>query len=102
MRNVDAAKTHNAGNTDFTLGWADPFAHLSPERYKHVLGFRPSANKAYGNMPLVGVHGYNGEKLALTVDWTTMGGSDARWAFSTTGGTEGAWQIGQANLLPSN
>merc|ERR1712224_895948 len=81
------------------------FAHLTTEQYVKAagLGFMKSEH----TLPHLGVHEYNGEELADSVDWTTQGAvtpvkdqgqCGSCWAFSTTGGMEGAWQIASGSL----
>merc|ERR1712071_488885 len=50
--NVDLVKAHNAENSDFTMGWTGPFAAMSSEEYKQVLGF----SAGYGSLPSLGQH----------------------------------------------
>merc|ERR1711881_511448 len=87
-------------NDEVSFG-ENQFADLTQTQYRVAagLGYKPSALK---QLPHLGVHEYNGEELAATVDWTTKGAvtpvkdqgqCGSCWAFSTTGGMEGAWQI---------
>jgi len=82
------------------------FADLTTEQYKVAAGLGYKANRHAG-LPHLGVHEFNGEELAASVDWTTQGAvtpvkdqgqCGSCWAFSTTGGMEGAWQISTGSL----
>merc|ERR1712070_1545 len=98
---------HNAQNLGFTLG-ENQFSDLTQEQYRVAAGLGYKAPETMNGLPHLGVHEHNGEELAASVNWVTAGAvtpikdqgqCGSCWAFSTTGSTEGAWQIGSGNLL---
>jgi len=100
--NVDYVKSFADGEA--TLSYTGPFAAMTNEEYKAtVLGFKPSAGN---DLPLAGTHEDSGEAPA-SIDWSTKGAvtpiknqgqCGSCWAFSSTGGTEGQWEIATGSL----
>jgi C1A family cysteine protease len=102
QRNAD----HNALNLGFELG-ENQFSDLTQEQYRVAAGLGYKAPESMQGLPHLGEHVHDGSTLAASVDWTTKGAVTAVkdqgqcgscWAFSTTGSTEGAWQISSGSL----
>jgi cathepsin L len=108
--NVDKFTAHNerfaAGEETYTMG-PNQFTDLTLEEFQ-ALPIRGFVASSKMGMPNLGVHEFNGEALATTMNWVTKGAvtpvknqgqCGSCWAFSTTGGTEGAWEIGTGSLV---
>jgi cathepsin L len=102
FKNIAWAKANS--NDEVQFG-ENQFADLTPEQYKVAAGL--GYKKMNAGLPHLGVHEYQGEELAASVDWSTKGAvtpvkdqgqCGSCWAFSTTGGMEGAWQIASGSL----
>jgi C1A family cysteine protease len=106
--NMAANAAHNAQN----LGWTqdeNQFTDLTSEQYRVAAGLGYKApEQAMNGLPFLGEHVHDGSELPSSVNWVTAGAvtpikdqgqCGSCWAFSTTGSTEGAWQIGSGSLL---
>merc|ERR1711871_982351 len=102
--NVDYIKA-NSGKDGVTLSWTGPFAAMSNEEYKNtMLGYK---KPSVGDAPKMGSHQHSGKPAVSSIDWTTKGAvtpvkdqgqCGSCWAFSSTGGTEGQWEIASGSL----
>merc|ERR1712000_172487 len=96
---------YGAGEETYFQG-VNQFTDLTLEEFQ-ALPIRGYATGKKSGLPKVGVHEYSGEELATTVNWVTKGAvtgvknqgqCGSCWAFSSTGGTEGMWEIATGSL----
>jgi len=103
---VELVNAHNAQESTYKLKYTGPFAAMDNAEYKKVLGYKPDS--LYGDLPKAGEHVHSGKPAAASIDWTTKGAvtpvkdqgqCGSCWAFSSTGGTEGSWEIASGKLV---
>jgi len=104
--NMAFIESENAKGNSYTLGWT-PFMDLTNDEFKAgYLGFAAPSELFEGAVNL-GSHEATGD-AAATVDWRSKGAvtpvknqgqCGSCWAFSTTGGIEGAWEISTNQLV---
>jgi C1A family cysteine protease len=93
--NSDLIETHNKSGASFTLGH-NKFSHLTFEEFEAQYLRQPAPRKEGSRM----VNAFEGVSVPASVDWSTtaavtpvkdQGSCGSCWAFSTTGGMEGAY-----------
>lgn len=95
----------NALNDGLTFG-ENQFTDMTPEQYAVAAGLGYKGKSS--SKTTLGMHSWQGETLATSIDWTTKGAVNpvknqgqcgSCWAFSTAASTEGAYHVASGNLV---
>jgi len=103
---VEAMTAHNADETQTYKQGVNQFTDLTLEEFQ-TLPIRGLAAGKYSELPKVGVHEIPVGETVSDVNWVTKGAvtpvkdqgqCGSCWAFSSTGGTEGRWEVATGSL----
>jgi C1A family cysteine protease len=101
--NSEIIEKHNSGDSSYKLGH-NQFSHLSFEEFSEMYLSEPMPRKESSRY----INAFEGVKAADSVDWSTtdsvtavkdQGSCGSCWAFSTTGGVEGAYVAKYGNQV---
>merc|ERR1712032_992234 len=97
---------HNADESQTYTQGVNQFTDLTLEEFQ-ALPIRGLATGKYSDLPKVGVHEIPAGEVAADVNWVTKGAvtpvkdqgqCGSCWAFSSTGGVEGRWEVATGSL----
>lgn len=104
--NMAKYEAHNADATQtFTMG-PNQFSDLTLEEFQ-ALPIRGFKKMESSGLPKLGSHQHSGKPAVDSIDWVTKGAvtpvknqgqCGSCWAFSSTGGLEGQWEIATGSL----
>jgi len=108
---LNTIQEQNAKGESLKFG-INQFSDMNQEEYRAAagLGYIAPEQNMLGS-PYLGEHFHQGEALADSINWNTLGAvtpvkdqgrCGSCWAFSTTGGVEGAWQVTANHLVSAS